>query len=184
MTPAPSQPVWSQEVLFNKSLLFVEEMQRHTNDDWQFGLWSALSLELLARAALANISPALLANPRDWRNTYHALGYEPTTTKFVPSSIGTRSVLSILEEVLPDFPKELVEFCQVHTERRNAELHSGEDVFAELGTAAWLPRYYASCRLSSGQWRSPWAISSMMQRSRRTGLILGRHRSEGGSSGH
>ena len=49
MTAKPTQNAWSSEALFSKALLYVEEMERYTADDWQFGLWASLSLELIAR---------------------------------------------------------------------------------------------------------------------------------------
>jgi hypothetical protein len=145
VTAKPAQHAWSSEALFNKALLYVGEMERYTANDWQLGLWSSLSLELIARAALAHVSPTLLANRKDWRNVYHALGHAPTAKLFTPSSATTGEVLSILEEVLADFTKELADFCVIHCARRNAELHTGEEAFAGLGTSAWLPKYYASC---------------------------------------
>lgn len=145
MSANPTQHAWSSEALFNKALLYVGEMERYTANDWQFGLWSSLSLEFVARAALAHVSPTLLANRKDWRNIYHALGHGATAKLFTPISVTTNEVLSILEELLPTFTKELVNFCVTHCVRRNAELHSGEEVFAGLGTSAWLPKYYASC---------------------------------------
>lgn len=138
---------WSFDALFSKALLFADEMEGHTANDWQFGLWSCLSLELLARAALARVSPTLLAEGKDWRNVHYALGYGPTAKRFVPTSAGTADVFQMLQELVPDFPKELVDFCIKHLARRNAELHTGEAVFASLGTSEWLPKYYASCKV-------------------------------------
>jgi hypothetical protein len=143
----PTQHAWSSEALFNKALLYVGEMQRYIATDWQFGFWSSLSLEHLARAALANVSPMLLANGKDWRNIYYALGHPATAKRFTPISVTTNAVLSILGEVLSDFTEELIDFCATHCFRRNAELHSGEEVFVSLGTSEWLPKYYASCRV-------------------------------------
>jgi hypothetical protein len=148
MTANPAQHTWSPEALFNKALLYVGEMQRYTADDWHFAFWSSLSLEMVARAAVAHISPTLLAaaNRGDgWRNVYHALGHQSTKKGFRPNSAMTNEVLSILKEVLTDFTQELVDFCITHCARRNAELHSGEDAFTGLGTSTWLPKYYASC---------------------------------------
>lgn len=54
---------------------------------------------------------------------------------------------SILKELLRDFNKELCDFCAIHCARRNAELHSGEEAFAGLGTSAWLPKFYATCEV-------------------------------------
>lgn len=150
MTPNPTQHAWSAEALFSKALLHVGEMERYTANDWQFGFWSSLSLELIARAALAHVSPTLLANIKDWRNVYYALGKPATTRQFTPVSITTREVLLILKELLPGLTKELLDFCVEHCVRRNAELHSGEEVFARLGTSEWLPKYYASCEVLLG----------------------------------
>jgi hypothetical protein len=122
-------------------------MERHTADEWQFGFWASLSLELIARASLSHISPALLANRRDWRNIHHALGHAPTALGFAPSSANTSEVLAIVKEIIPGFTNELYESCVKHSVRRNAELHTGEDAFAGLGTASWLPQYYASCKV-------------------------------------
>ncbi|MCG7935722.1 MAG: hypothetical protein JAY68_13840 [Candidatus Thiodiazotropha taylori] len=138
---------WSAEALFSKALLFTEQMNSSNADEWKYGLWSSLSLELLARASLANISPALLAEPNNWRNIMHALGNAPTAKKFTPNSIGTKEVLARLSELLPDFTQEVAGFCSKHVERRNAELHSGEIVFSGLGTSEWLPKYFKACQI-------------------------------------
>src|SRR4051812_24918016 len=98
MTGALAQHGWSAEALFNKALLYVGEMEDYAPDDWQHRLWASLSLELVARAALANISPTLLAEPRNWRNVYHALGHPPTAKRFAPISIKITEVLTILRE--------------------------------------------------------------------------------------
>lgn len=138
---------WSSDALFAKALLFSDQMNAAAADEWKFGLWSALSLELLARASLANISPVLLADPQNWRNTMHALGNAPTAKKFSPTSIGTKEALARLNELLPNFTQEIAGFCSKHVERRNAELHTGETVFSGLGTSEWLPKYYKACKV-------------------------------------
>jgi hypothetical protein len=147
MTVKAAEHAWSSEALFDKALLFVEEMEKYTAEDWQFGLWASLSLEMIARASLAYISPTLLANRKDWRNIHYALENPATSIGFVPTSVGTSEVLSILKELVPEFTNELFEACFTHCVRRNAELHSGEEAFAGLGTSSWLPRYYASCKV-------------------------------------
>ncbi|KAA0694332.1 hypothetical protein DT594_12410 [Halopseudomonas laoshanensis] len=120
-------------------------MEASVADDWQYGLWSSLSLELLARAALSNISPVLLADSKNWRNITFALGNAPTAKKFNPISISTKEVLARLTELLPEFTEEMAGFCSKHTDDRNAELHTGEVIFGQNGTARWLPRFYQSC---------------------------------------
>src|SRR5262245_45022887 len=126
---------WSEEGLFAKAQLYIERMEAHTADDWQFGLWSTLALELVARAALAHISPVLLADSNNWRNLTYALGQEPTAKKFTPNSISSNEVIARLTELIPEVTPEIAGFCTQHLKRRNAELHSGELIFSELGTS-------------------------------------------------
>ena len=142
-----TQNGWSPEALFSKALLYVGEMENQSPDDWKHRLWASLSLELLARAALASISPTLLADRRNWRNIYYALGHAPTAKRFVPLSIPMTEVLAILHELRPDFTTEMHDSCVEQMGHRNAELHSGEEVFVNSGTASWLPQYYASCEV-------------------------------------
>ncbi len=138
---------WSEETLFCKAVLYFEQMESHTANEWQYGFWSALGLELLARAALAHISPVFLANTNNWRNLAHALGKESTAKKFSPSSIGITSVFGCLRELTSDFSKETSDFCKQHMERRNSEIHSGHLAFASLDTSKWLPEFYLACKV-------------------------------------
>ncbi len=147
MTTAVSAHPWSEESLFGKAVIYIEHMESHTADDWQFGFWSALSLELLARATLAHISPVLLADSNNWRNLMHALGGAPTTKKFAPTSIPTNEVLARVSELLIEFTQEDAGFCSKHADRRNSELHTGELAFTELGTSEWLPKFYSACNI-------------------------------------
>jgi hypothetical protein len=80
-----------------------------------------------------------------WRSVYYAIGHDVTAKGFTPSSIPTNEVLSILNELLPDFTKEMQGFCAAQSSRRNAEVHSGEEAFSKVSTADWLPRFYESC---------------------------------------
>ncbi|MEW8052929.1 MAG: hypothetical protein AB2792_09475 [Candidatus Thiodiazotropha sp.] len=136
---------WNSDSLYAKSLIYIQQMEGSIADDWQYGLWSALSLELLARSALSKISPVLLADSKNWRNITYALGNAPTAKKFSPVSISTKEVLARLTELLPEFTEEMAGFCSKHTDDRNAELHTGEVIFGKGGTANWLPKFYQSC---------------------------------------
>ena len=147
MTETPEMHPWSADALYAKAELYVQEMERTVAEDWRYGLWSALSLELLARAALASSSPVLLADSGNWRNTLYALGEKITTKKFSPVSVGTREVFARLTELVPEFTEEIAGFCTQHVDRRNAELHTGELVFSSIGTSGWLPKYYKACKV-------------------------------------
>lgn len=115
---------------------------------WEYALWSSLSLEFLARAALANVSPALLAdNKEGWSSLYHALGFQPTESKFTPKSIPVSDVFRRLSAILPEFIKEHADFGALHTGRRNSELHSGEAAFDGVGASAWQPYFYRACEV-------------------------------------
>jgi hypothetical protein len=142
---AKVQSVWDGAGLLAKAQRYFEEMLRHDRDDWLFAFWSSLTLEVVARAALAHINPTLLADPDDWNNLYYALGNTPTAAKFSPKSIAVTKVLDRLQELIPDFDKELRNACVVHTGKRNAELHSNDTPFDNAKDSEWLPLFYRSC---------------------------------------
>lgn len=146
MTTVVSYGPWAEEALFSKCRLYIEKMERHRPDEWEFALWSSLALELLARACLARVSPALLADDKNWHNINFALGRAPITKKFTPISIGMSEVMRRLGEIYPEITQEVVGFCAQHIQRRNAELHSGELGFNGIGTSTWLPSFYFSAK--------------------------------------
>lgn len=131
---------WSEDSLFNKAKLYVEEMESKPSG-WQCGFWSALSLEILARAALSHISPVLLANDRNWRNLMHALGGSSTKKGFSPTSIPTTELFARVRELIREFTDEDYNFCMKHAEKRNTEIHSGELAFERLNSSEWLPSF-------------------------------------------
>ena len=72
---------WERDPLLAKARLFFERAFDESQDDPIFGLWCSLGLELLARPALAAISPTLLAKPdNEHKYLLHALnrGLEST----------------------------------------------------------------------------------------------------------
>lgn len=138
---------WSSEALLTKAQRYAELMLEQDRDDWQFGFWSALCLEMILRGAVANTSPVLLADGKDWNNTLFALGTKGLTGKLSPKSIDATEVISRLEALVPEFNREIANFCALHLQRRNAELHSGSLPFDSLKTSAWLPQFYVACSL-------------------------------------
>jgi hypothetical protein len=137
--------VWDAAGLLAKAQRYAEEMLRQDRDDWRFAFWSSLTLEVVARAALAHINPVLLAEPDDWNNLYYALGHTPTAPKFSPKSIPITKVLDRLQELVPNFDKELKNACLVHTGKRNAELHSNDTPFDDEKNSEWMSLFYRSC---------------------------------------
>src|SRR6266849_4132516 len=104
-------------------------MHLSSPDDWQFGVSSTFVLEFLACAALARVSPVLLADPNDWNNIYYALGGTPKASKFIPRSVDVASVIKRLREIIPEFTPEEEGFAAQHVSRRNEELHTGGTPF-------------------------------------------------------
>ena len=51
------------------------------------------------------------------------------------------------ENLISGFSKEHLDFCIRHIERRNSEIHTGELIFASLGTSEWLPSFYSTCKV-------------------------------------
>ncbi|MCD6707910.1 MAG: hypothetical protein LT080_15860 [Thiobacillus sp.] len=124
-----------------KAQRYAQEMQSNSRDDWRFGLTSTFVLEFVARAALANISPALLAEPKSWGNLYFSLGHTPNVPRFIPKSIDITEVFVRLRDTIPTFTTELEGFSAQHINRRNEELHAGSTPFDGLSTS-WLARFY------------------------------------------
>jgi hypothetical protein len=146
VNPGPTPQPWDPEALFLKAVRYVQHMSALDSDDWEYALWSSLSLEFLARAALANVSPALLVDTdKGWSSLYHALGFTPTEEKYTPKSVGISDVFRRLTTILPSFTRENESFGILHTSRRNAELHSGELAFDGILGSMWQPRFYQTC---------------------------------------
>ncbi|WP_353189917.1 hypothetical protein [Pandoraea pnomenusa] len=133
---------WASETLTAKAVQYAELMLEQPRDGWQFGFWSALCLEMLLRATLGSFSTVLLADAKDWNNLLFALDMKGSSAKISPKSIDASEVISRLEQLLPTFTRELANFCVIHLQRRNAELHSGSLPFEGLSTSSWLPQFY------------------------------------------
>jgi hypothetical protein len=133
---------WSKDALLNKSLRYAEKMLEQERDSWLFGFWSALTLEMLVKAAISNVSPALIAE-KEWKNTYFALGYKHPEGK--PKTAAISDLLNRAEIILPGFNRDMQNFCTTHVERRNAEIHSGALPFEGLSSSAWLAEFYLTC---------------------------------------
>ena len=145
---AETPDTWNPQALFGKALRYIENMLAIDSDQWEYALWASLSLEFLARAALANVNPALLAdNKEGWSSLYHALGFKPTEPKFTPKSISISDVFRRLLAILPEFSKEHADFGILFTSRRNSELHSGEAAFESINVSTWQTEFYRVARV-------------------------------------
>jgi hypothetical protein len=134
------------EPLYNKSKVYIERAIRlHAAGDLEMcQLWASLALELVAKAALAKIHPALVADPQDVDSLFAACGRSFSTTR---KSILAKTVFDRLRHVNPNFMQGDKDFCMDMANRRNAELHSGELPFAGMREGAWIPKFWRVCKL-------------------------------------
>jgi len=127
-----------------KARIYADRANQFRHESTDFPLWSALALELLARAALTKIHPVLNADPREDANLLYACGYAVTEQ---PKSLALHAVFLRLEKTVPGFGKVQRELCDYISILRNDELHGGSLPFEKLKESAWLPRYYEVCKV-------------------------------------
>ena len=140
---------WNFDALYSKALLYSEKMHEQDAGSRDHILYSCISLELMLRASLSRVSPLLLVETSNtnWSHLFAALGFEPIEKKYVPRSISVSHVIERLAKIYPEFSKEHQDFCKIHTERRNSELHSGENSFSRIKETSWLPNYYQAVNI-------------------------------------
>lgn len=136
---------WERDPLLAKARLFFQQAFDQSRDDPVFGLWCSFGLELLARAALASISPTLLAEPdRDHKYLLHALQHG--SERVARKSILSIQVFSLCRTLFPDFTDEDYKAAMALINRRNEELHSGGAAFNEYQPNQWLTGFYHACK--------------------------------------
>ncbi len=135
---------WSEEDLYRKARLFVTRaFYEVPRSDALFPFWASLGLELLGRAALAHVHPALLADPSQPDNLLYALGYEVKA----PKSVAAKAVFSRCQRIIPEFTEVERDRCMALQYHRNEDLHSGGLPFESLPPEAWLTGFLKSCRV-------------------------------------
>lgn len=137
---------WERDPLWAKARLFFERAFNESRDDPAFGLWCSLGLELLARAALASVSPTLLAEPdNDHKHLLHALGRG--SDRVPRKSISTAQVFALCRQLFgASFTEDDFKAAMALVNRRNEELHTGAAAFAEYQPREWLPGFYRVSR--------------------------------------
>ena len=135
---------WEKEPQWAKARLFFERAFEEPREDPLFGLWCSLGLELLARAAIASVNPALLAEPDpDHKNVLQALNLVPAGGP--RKSLGIARVLNLCRTVFPKFSEDDRKVALALANRRNDELHSGASAFTEYPPNEWLVSFYHAC---------------------------------------
>lgn len=137
--------IWDSTKLFEKAAVYLQRANaENRDDDSYFALGVTLGFEFLARAALANVHPALLADPQSPDSLLHVFGFPG---KKSPKSVPMKTVLHRLTIVLEDFSTDDFSFATSIIEMRNAELHSDELPFEVFKREAWLPQLMRLCRV-------------------------------------
>jgi hypothetical protein len=136
---------WERDPLWAKAKLYFRRAFSVPRDDPQFGVWCSLGLELLGRAAVASVSPTLLADPdKHQQNILHALGRG--SGKASPKSIGATRVFQLCGELSDKFTEEDITAANALMNRRNDELHSGNSAFEEYPSKLWLGGFFGACQ--------------------------------------
>lgn len=132
---------WEYDPLWQKSKVYADRAIEERRDSPLFPFWCSLTLEFLARATLARIHPALLADPRGDDSMLFAFGFPAKR----PVSVPMKTVLSRCKALIPELTDNEVRAATILVERRNVELHTGEPAFVDLPTSLWLADFYRTC---------------------------------------
>ena len=130
---------WASESLYGKAKLYARRAHDAPVESALFAFWMSLSLELLARSALARIHPVLLADPKEPDNLHYAFGITP---KGVPKSIAAKALFARCSVFVSGFTDQMAGHCLIVADRRNSELHTGAAAFEAIENSKWLPASY------------------------------------------
>ena len=120
MTEPPD--IWSEGGLLSKARVYIERSSAVEAGSALEALWSLVAIELLARAALARVHPALIADPQEGSHLLYAFGYgEPRPPRSVPAA----TVFRRCQVVVPLFTAQLTKDAIALMTLRNEELHTG-----------------------------------------------------------
>jgi hypothetical protein len=132
--------LWEKsKVLMDRAL---DSRDHQKDDDYQ--LWAALVLELLGKASLAKMHPALVADPQHADSLIAACG-GPPSAEF--KTIAAKTVFSRCHRTVAGFDQSCEDFCRRLADDRNAHLHSGAVPFAARRPDAWQSKYWAVIEL-------------------------------------
>lgn len=132
---------YDHEALWVKAKLFInramDEDEFRSFDEQS--LWAALALELLAKAALARVSPFLIAEPtEDGANLLIASGLLEGEARFI--SLRAKTLFSRCQKAFRPF--NMTE-ASIITNARNEYLHGSAIGFTAIPQQAWWPRFWA-----------------------------------------
>ena len=146
MKKGETKPAIDKEALIGKSKAYMRRAIRCKNEDDldQYQLWASLALELLGKATLAGIHPSLIVDPNHYQSLFAASGINISSDI---KTIGANTLFKRLGHLSPSFDENVKKFCDTISQRRNAELHSGEVPFQSMKLDTWERQYWHAARL-------------------------------------
>lgn len=133
----------NKESLYAKSKVYVRRGLRAqaAGDTEEYQLWASLALELLGKAALAGVHPALVADPTHFQSLFSACGRQISSDI---KTIAAKTLFERLSHVEKTFDSRHQKFCEQIALRRNAELHSGESPFSGMDAKVWEREFWGA----------------------------------------
>jgi len=137
------------DALFAKSRLFVQRgLHARDSDEFDvFHMWAALALELLGKAALASVHPALVADPNNVESLFYACGRQTSDKVY---SIGAKTIYERLPRLSKGFDQRMKKTCLLMASRRNEELHSASSPTSDLDPRAWVSDFWRAANVILG----------------------------------
>jgi hypothetical protein len=131
------------DALYAKSQVYIQRglrAQAHKEKE-EYQLWASLSLELLGKAALAKVHPALVADPIHYQSLFAACGRQLSPDI---KTINAKTLFERLRHLEKAFDSRHQEFCEQMAIKRNAELHSGESPFSGIPSDNWEKEFWVT----------------------------------------
>jgi len=138
-----TNPALTADALFAKSQVYIRRgFRAQTDGDTEeYQLWASLALELLGKAALSKVHPALVADPQHFQSLFAACGRQLSPDI---KTIGAKTLFERLTHTEKRFDSRHQKFCEQMALRRNAELHSGESPFSGMPAEAWEREFWGA----------------------------------------
>lgn len=145
----PTNPALERDALYGKSQVYIRRGLRAQSDDdsEEYQLWASLALELLGKAALAKVHPALVADPTHYQSLFAACGRQLSADI---KTITAKTLFERLSHIEKAFDSRHQKFCEQMALRRNAELHSGESPFSGMSAEAWERDFWGATEIVLG----------------------------------
>lgn len=137
--PYDHNALWIKAKLFLNHAMDADETRAFE----ERALWASLALELLAKAALARVSPLLIAEPsEDGTNLLMASGLLDGDARF--NSVRAQTIYSRCNKAFKPFNQKE---AQLITRARNEYLHGAGIGFTGIPEPAWWARYWAQAAI-------------------------------------